>query len=422
MRWAIAITMLAELTLATVGCSDKTERRNKPESQQSQSATSPEKAAALALQAREAVPESPSFPIRNRIELTLAPIDVAVKALKEDPEPNRHVLLSDAQLCHPAVQKALVQGATRLTVEVLATTGHKGALWPCLKAVHQPLVSLQLPTTATDADLKFIGGVNGLEVLSLWETTVTDTGLAHLAPLKNLHTLNLGNAYGLTHQNKTTFTPTPITDAGLAHIAAMPALKTLALCDVKITDAGLTHIAQSKSLQHLDLMRTPITDAGLTTLTSMRKLRSLNLFGTAITDRGIETIATIQTLRDLNIGGTTVTDAGLKPLGTLKALRTLSLSQTTGIGDAGLANLAPLQSLEELWIHGTPITDAGLVHLTALKGLKVLSIQGDHLTDAAIPHLVRLTWLKKLDLDGPKLTDAAWNTLWDKLPHVEIRR
>src|SRR5262249_23027597 len=58
---------------------------------------------------------------------------------------------------------------------------------------------------------------------------LSDEGLAHVAPLKNLETLSLSSA--------------GISDNGLQHLAGLTKLEALDLSQTKITDAGLKHLA-----------------------------------------------------------------------------------------------------------------------------------------------------------------------------------
>ncbi len=114
------------------------------------------------------------------------------------------------------------------------------------KVIDANATKLNLPTSATDADIALI---------------------AHLC--KQLQTLNLRGCDN-------------ITDAGLLHIAELQQLQTLNLggCD-KITDAGLQHLATLQQLQELNLYNCPqITDAGLQHIGSLQQLQKLQTYGT----------------------------------------------------------------------------------------------------------------------------------------------
>ena len=68
---------------------------------------------------------------------------------------------------------------------------------------------------------------------------VTDAGLKELTALKGLEDLILNQ--------------TPVTDAGLKELAALKNLKTLALFGTKVTDTGLAEL--QKALAKCDIRR-----------------------------------------------------------------------------------------------------------------------------------------------------------------------
>jgi hypothetical protein len=109
--------------------------------------------------------------------------------------------------------------------------------------------TLSMYDGTTDAGLAGLAPLTRLRTLDLYSTEVRDTGLAHLTPLAQLQTLNLSY--------------TNVTDAGLAHLASLAQMqKTLDLTSTKVTDAGLAHLALLAQMQTLDLSRTKVTDAG----------------------------------------------------------------------------------------------------------------------------------------------------------------
>src|SRR3546814_15053073 len=65
-----------------------------------------------------------------------------------------------------------------------------------------------------------------LQTLELWDTRVTDEGLAHLAGMRNLKRLNLQN--------------TKITDKGIGQLRSLTVLESIKLGKKEVTDAGLS--------------------------------------------------------------------------------------------------------------------------------------------------------------------------------------
>ncbi len=70
-----------------------------------------------------------------------------------------------------------------------------------------------------------------LEILSLFQTKVTDVGLEHLKGLTNLQRLYLNN--------------TRVTDAGLEHLKGLTDLQRLDLMNTNVTDEGIKKLQQA---------------------------------------------------------------------------------------------------------------------------------------------------------------------------------
>ncbi len=106
----------------------------------------------------------------------------------------------------------------------------------------------------TDADLVHLEGLEGLEVLALCGTEVTDAGVARLQRLVHLRDLDLSY--------------TRITDDGIVHLRDMLALERLVLNDTEVGNAAMAHLAHLTQMKELYLSHTHITDAGLIHLKS----------------------------------------------------------------------------------------------------------------------------------------------------------
>lgn len=246
---------------------------------------------------------------------------------------------------------------------------------------------------------------------------VTDAGLAHLASLRCLTHLDLGNAFH-------------VSDAGLAHLTPLCELRYLNLhrCS-QLTDQALACFSPSLlNLNHLHLSEcTGVTDAGLACLTTMKQLQYLDLANCRlVTDEGIRAVSMLVTLQTLVIRGCrNVTDAGMLHLASLRCLKHLDLGECECITDIGancistlaqltflslvrcslitddaLAQLgAQLHQLEALYLaECTSITDIGLSHLFGLKYLRVLLLRKCMRTSPA--------GRKRLERQLPKL--AVW--------------
>jgi hypothetical protein len=134
-------------------------------------------------------------------------------------------------------------------------------------------------------------------------STVTDAGLAYLAGLKRLQSLNLAN--------------TKVTEAGLAHLKGLTELQSLSLYATKVTGPGLVNLKGMTHLQSLNLMYTPVADAGLVYVKDLTQLQSLDLSGYNLTDAGLVSLHGLIELRYLRLERgpkTKITEAGISAL------------------------------------------------------------------------------------------------------------
>jgi hypothetical protein len=195
---------------------------------------------------------------------------------------------------------------------------------PFGRQAHRPL---------TNEALSHLRHNPNIRELSLRYSGVTDFGMAHVATLTGLRSLDL---YGM-----------PITEAGIAHLTSLPHLKELVLTCSSVSDTSMAHVGM------------------LTTL------RELWIAGTDVGDEGLRRLGSLRELEVLDVGNPKITDAGVVTLQGLSRLRYLGLSQSR-VGDDGLAGIRTLTGLEELHIGGTRMTNAGLRHLSSLPRLRVL--------------------------------------------------
>ncbi len=179
-----------------------------------------------------------------------------------------------------------------------------------------------------DSVLIPIGRLKRLERLDLFDSAVTDAGLAHLKGLNCLQTLDLS--------------ATDIGDTGLAHLEGLTDLKELDLRSTKVTDGGLVHLRTLRNLQALYLCGTQVSDAGLAYINHLTNLQELNLIGTHVSDAGVVHLKTLPKLKFLCLGGTEVGDEGLKHLRSMASLRVLDLyseEPNTRLTPAGVSEL-----------------------------------------------------------------------------------
>jgi hypothetical protein len=64
---------------------------------------------------------------------------------------------------------------------------------------------------------------------------------------------------------------------------AFPKLRSLKINETSISDSGLVHLANHKTLTHLNVQRTAVTNASVPLFSSMPRLKELNIAETSIT-------------------------------------------------------------------------------------------------------------------------------------------
>ena len=213
-------------------------------------------------------------------------------------------------------------------------------------------------------------------------THVQGVALMQLRHLVLLQTLNLRNSH--------------LVDEGLAGIAKLTALRSLNVGSTAVTDKVLVFfetpdahgVAVSHGLENLvslNLQETRIKGPGLVHLAGLPRLRTLSLSGSQITDEGLAGIEGLVDLRSLDLSGTAITDKGLFHLKGLKNLHWLDLSGDPIAGE-GLADLADLPALEALSLRFCKLTDENLAQLQKLPKLARLTLQSCHVSDAGLRH------------------------------------
>lgn len=114
-----------------------------------------------------------------------------------------------------------------------------------------------------DRQLRYLGGLTGLQILDLSGTRVTAAGLVHLQSLERLEDLSLWD--------------TAVSDAALRLIGRLTSLRHLGLGNTRVTDEGLRHLAELRSLRVLHLWGTEIAGHGLEHLHPLRSLEIVSL-------------------------------------------------------------------------------------------------------------------------------------------------
>src|SRR5262245_24633536 len=103
-------------------------------------------------------------------------------------------------------------------------------------------------------------------------------------------------------------------DPVLGHLAALKNVKVLWLGNSQISDEGLVNVRELYRLEQLWLGNTRVTDAGLVNLQRLSKLREVSLANTRVSDAGLVHLHGLTGLRQLSVRNTQVTPTGTAEL------------------------------------------------------------------------------------------------------------
>ncbi len=216
-------------------------------------------------------------------------------------------------------------------------------------------------------------------------------------------------------------TKAALTDEGLAPLAGLVGLKSLNLDYTRVTDAGLEHLESLTSLEVLEMEGTLVRGPGLVHLRGMQSLQMLDLRRNNVDDAALVHLRGLASLKVLQLDRTRVTGSGLAHLAGLKHLETLLLVQAP-VDDAGLAGLSSMTHLKEVNLEGTEVTDAGLPHVARVASLVTLDLRRTRVTDAGLVHLRSLKKLQAVYLFGTQVTAGGAAELERQLPDTRVVR
>ena len=224
-------------------------------------------------------------------------------------------------------------------------------------------LSLESNYATFGSGLRQLAALPELRSVDLSYNWLTEAGTKVLGGLRSLETLVLQNTTPASDRGPVPRRPWP---DGLADLAGLMNLRTLDLRgNPGVTDEGMSALAPLTRLETLNLQQTGVTDAGLPRLRALQSLQTLNLLGTKVGDSGALELANFRQLRALNLSYTRMTDAGIRSLAALRQLRSLELNQLP-LTDAGLQELTALQRLEKLTLNGPAVSGTGLKKLGAV--------------------------------------------------------
>ncbi len=139
------------------------------------------------------------------------------------------------------------------------------------------VATLHLPGYVQHEHLEAIKGMQGLRILRVGTSQITDAGLLHLTTLPDLDTLEVNGC--------------KLTDAGMEALNQMPRLTWLDVSNTGISDKGLLAWKKPANLRLLRASFNPkLTDASLGGLVDLSDPQVLEFAGTKVTPAGAETL------------------------------------------------------------------------------------------------------------------------------------
>lgn len=207
-----------------------------------------------------------------------------------------------------------------------------------------------------------------------------------------------------------------LTDSDIAAIAALKNLHSLSLARTNVSDAMLKGICKIESLEALWLNDTSVSDAGIRCLGALPALRQLGLSGTSVKGTSLDNLP--PTLNVLDLTGTSIQQ------GEASRLRRFKLSQLmiadTGIGDKDLVEIASIEGLTFLDIDNCLITDVGAARLARLKNLEVVFLGGTGISLNGIMAICELPRLRGVRHTRNQLSRTQAEELQEKFPRLRI--
>lgn len=213
-----------------------------------------------------------------------------------------------------------------------------------------------------DADLAPLARMHSLRSLELELPDVTDSGLVQIRPLTQLTDLMLR-----CH----------ISDAGLKELSPLTNLRSLAIYDSAITDVGLAELPKHPHLEYVGVENAKgVLGPGIIHLAKLPRLRGLNLSGTTIRDDCLAQLPIIPALERIDLNQCSVGDAGVTHIARCKNVNYLGLNGTK-ITDRGVVELTKMPRLYFLFLDVKGVTDQGVLSLKRAPRLLIHQFSED---------------------------------------------
>lgn len=363
-------------------------------------------------------------------------------------------------------EDGITSPAMRTAIERLhqagVVPGRRGSLtfYRWTSATPPKLAHLGLWGEAIDDELfALTESLADLEHISIYETSITDDGMAVLAKFPKLRSLAVSPIS--RYEKKPYDAPqwsypfiaertnrAHITVQGLESIRAVATIESLSLIDAQLSAGDLAilrswpklgsvelstvidsvaveHLAACPRLTSLTLGYREISAAEIFSLAKWAKLRKLKLMHAKLPQETLQALAQIASLEQLDLEECSLTDEDLAQLQLPAKCTTLGLKRNE-IEGPGMKHLAKFQ-LKDLGLEFNNLTNDSLPHLSQLSSLESLALSYcREVNDQGIQSgvLQKMKHLKHLGLRGLKqVTDASLPKLtqFGHLTQITIR-
>ena len=281
----------------------------------------------------------------------------------------------------------------------------------------------------SDAGMAVLSKFDKVEKLAIDGCQYTNNGLASIAKMKSLVSLSMNGG--------SVADPSHNCDSGLAAIKEMHQLTSLSLDSANITPKGLAHVATMTWLESLNVAHnTRFNDDNLEMLAPLVNLKALNISFTNVSDNGFRFLLPFHQMENLNIARLPVIGQGLRGLAQSKAmpnlrgaddaqhqlarfdripghlrvqektLERLDIGMSKLTDDRFVQAIVPCTKLEVLLLHENPgLGDGGISQIGRLKNLKRLFFyKNPGVTDASINYLAKLRKLESITINASGVT------------------
>lgn len=213
---------------------------------------------------------------------------------------------------------------------------------------------------------------------------------------------------------------TPLTDAGLREIAKLKSLRYLNVGATHIIGNTLDSLEGLPNLRALGLSNTRVSVAALQKLTKLSGLQLLFLEGTVVNGAVLDSLSQLP-LVHIDLGRTRITGADLRHLAKIKTLRSIRLYACAGVQGNALRVLKDLPNLTDLEVSFNGYIQDGTVEVLAeFPALERLNLQKTNVTSKAMPTFAKMKKLKRLQLEYCRVRPADFTQLRKDLPDCRV--